>query len=327
MITVSRRAFVQALAAAPLALWSRRYAHAQETLLVRHDASSPAGLEMLRIYADAVRAMHQRSDGDPLSWVWQHYTHCVNGSTTKAAEITRIFGSQPSARSALAGEMWNTCQSHAGQNANHFLPWHRMYVLFLENIIREVSQRPDFTLPYWNYTSSDPALRGVVPREFRLPTDPVYGILYRPDRIQLANRGQPIHKNQPGDAMDITGAMAKASYSTAGGVQGFCRAIDSGIHGKIHVLVGNRYNMGNVPYAARDPLFWVHHSNIDGQGFKVMETTFFLGRETLIASKRPGMAIWRERLFALMSRNSQRATSYFRLPPNRVVELGMQVEL
>jgi len=263
MITVSRRAFVQALAAAPLALWSTRYAHAQGTLLVRHDASTPAGLEMLRIYADAVRAMHQRSDGDPLSWVWQHYTHFVNGSTTKAAEITRIFGSQPSARSALAGEMWNTCQSHAGQNANHFLPWHRMYVLFLENIIREVSQRPDFTLPYWNYTSSDPALRGVVPREFRLPTDPVYGILYRPDRIQLANRGQPIHKNQPGDAMDITGAMAKASYSTAGGVQGFCRAIDSGIHGKIHVLVGNRYNMGNVPYAARDPLFWVHHSNID----------------------------------------------------------------
>ncbi|MGH8086422.1 MAG: tyrosinase family protein [Lysobacter sp.] len=263
MITVSRRAFIQALASAPLALWSTHYARAQKTLLIRHDASSAAGLEMLRIYADAVAAMHQRGDGDPLSWVWQHYTHFVNGSTTKAAEITRIFGSAPSARSALAGEMWNTCQSHAGQNANHFLPWHRMYVLFFENIIRQVSGRPDFTLPYWNYTSNDPALRGVVPEAFRLPNDPVYGILYRPDRIRLANRGQPIHKNQPGDAMDIGVAMAKASYSSAGGVQGFCRAIDSGIHGKIHVLVGNRYNMGKVPYAARDPLFWVHHANID----------------------------------------------------------------
>jgi KUP system potassium uptake protein len=57
------------------------------------------------------------------------------------------------------------------------------------------------------------------------------------------------------------------------------------------------------------------------------ETTFFLGIETLIATKRPGMAIWRERLFALMSRNAVRATSFFRIPPERVVEIGMQVEL
>jgi KUP system potassium uptake protein len=58
-----------------------------------------------------------------------------------------------------------------------------------------------------------------------------------------------------------------------------------------------------------------------------METTYFLGRETLIATRRPGMAPWRERLFALMSRNARPATAFFRLPPNRVVELGAQVEL
>ncbi|MGZ8378753.1 MAG: potassium transporter Kup [Gemmatirosa sp.] len=61
--------------------------------------------------------------------------------------------------------------------------------------------------------------------------------------------------------------------------------------------------------------------------FRPMETTYFLGRETLIATKRPGMALWRERLFALMSRNARPATTFFRLPPNRVVELGAQVEL
>ena len=61
--------------------------------------------------------------------------------------------------------------------------------------------------------------------------------------------------------------------------------------------------------------------------FKPLETTYFLGRETLIPSKRPGMALWRERLFSLMSRNARPATRYFRLPPNRVVELGAQVEL
>jgi KUP system potassium uptake protein len=56
-------------------------------------------------------------------------------------------------------------------------------------------------------------------------------------------------------------------------------------------------------------------------------TTFFLGRETLIPSKKPGMAMWREHLFALMSRNARTATSFFGLPPNRVVELGAQIEL
>jgi len=65
----------------------------------------------------------------------------------------------------------------------------------------------------------------------------------------------------------------------------------------------------------------------DGLVFTPMETTYFLGRETLIATKRPGMALWRERLFAVMARNARPATTFFRLPPNRVVELGAQIEL
>jgi KUP system potassium uptake protein len=65
-----------------------------------------------------------------------------------------------------------------------------------------------------------------------------------------------------------------------------------------------------------------------GLEFKVMDTTYFLGRENLIAtSRRRGMAVWREKLFAWMSKNSRAATSFFRLPPNRVVELGAQIEL
>ena len=55
--------------------------------------------------------------------------------------------------------------------------------------------------------------------------------------------------------------------------------------------------------------------------------TFFLGVETLLSTHREGMARWRERLFAVMSRNAVRATSFFRIPPERVVELGMQIEL
>ncbi|PYS12129.1 MAG: potassium transporter Kup [Acidobacteria bacterium] len=57
------------------------------------------------------------------------------------------------------------------------------------------------------------------------------------------------------------------------------------------------------------------------------DTTYFLGRETIIVTERPGMAMWREKLFVLMARNALRATAYFRLPMGRVVELGVQVEM
>jgi len=64
-----------------------------------------------------------------------------------------------------------------------------------------------------------------------------------------------------------------------------------------------------------------------GPQFKMMDTSFFLARQTLIASPKPGMMIWREKLFAWMLRNAESAMEFFNLPPNRVVELGSQVEI
>ncbi|HEX4882199.1 MAG TPA: potassium transporter Kup [Porticoccaceae bacterium] len=64
-----------------------------------------------------------------------------------------------------------------------------------------------------------------------------------------------------------------------------------------------------------------------GHGFNLMDTSFFLSRETLIASVAPGMAIWREKLFVALSRNAASATEFFQIPTNRVVELGTQVEI
>ena len=61
--------------------------------------------------------------------------------------------------------------------------------------------------------------------------------------------------------------------------------------------------------------------------FNPMNTSYFLGRETLIPTKQPGMAIWREHLFAWMMRNSTSASQFFSLPPNQVIELGAQVEI
>jgi KUP system potassium uptake protein len=66
-----------------------------------------------------------------------------------------------------------------------------------------------------------------------------------------------------------------------------------------------------------------------GQGLVIdfADVTYFLGRETVIVTKHPGMAMWREKLFVLMARNAIRATAFFRLPPDSVVELGVQVEI
>ena len=61
--------------------------------------------------------------------------------------------------------------------------------------------------------------------------------------------------------------------------------------------------------------------------FNVFEATYFIGKEHLIASERPGMAIWREKLFALQTINAQDATTYFQIPKNRVMEIGVQVEI
>jgi KUP system potassium uptake protein len=64
-----------------------------------------------------------------------------------------------------------------------------------------------------------------------------------------------------------------------------------------------------------------------GMVFDYQDVVYFLGRQTILVTDREGMALWREKLFVLMSRNAVRATAYFRLPPERVVELGVQVEM
>lgn len=76
----------------------------------------------------------------------------------------------------------------------------------------------------------------------------------------------------------------------------------------------------DVPAALQD-------ASMCGGPFDMMQTSFFLSRQTLIASDTPGMALWREKMFAWMLRNSQTAMEFFRLPSNRVVELGSQLEI
>ena len=76
----------------------------------------------------------------------------------------------------------------------------------------------------------------------------------------------------------------------------------------------------DCPQALRDCL---------NQGLEVPldDTTFFLSRLTFLATPKPGMALWRERLFVFLTRNSQRSSSYFRIDPDQVIEIGLVVEI
>ena len=93
-----------------------------------------------------------------------------------------------------------------------------------------------------------------------------------------------------------------------------------------HDFVGLELRFGfaedpNVPLA----LAWCAR---EGLNFDMMDTTFFLSRENIVAdTRRPGMALWRDKLFAFLSRNAMPATAFFQIPGNRLIELGAQVEI
>jgi KUP system potassium uptake protein len=85
-----------------------------------------------------------------------------------------------------------------------------------------------------------------------------------------------------------------------------------------------RYGFMNVPDIARS----LRHAKRQGLEFDMMTTSFFLSRETVVPiAASSGMSLWREKLFAMMSRNAGNAADYFKLPTNRVIELGTKVEI
>ena len=106
-----------------------------------------------------------------------------------------------------------------------------------------------------------------------------------------------------------------------------------------HVPAGDRISvqpLGHSMFNVRIQYGFMEDPNVPqallqahGQGLHIDldDTTYFLGRETIIVTAKQGMAVWREKLFVVMARNAVRATAFFRLPPERVVELGVQVEM
>ncbi len=135
---------------------------------------------------------------------------------------------------------WNTCQ-----HGNYFFwSWHRMYLYWFERIVRRFSQDPHWALPYWNYSAPNG-------RQIPLPFRDPQSDLFVSDRRAAMNAGGTLPPNH----VDHTQAFSFAGFANAS------TAIEGTPHSTVHVGVGGL--MGSVLTAAQDPLFYLHHANID----------------------------------------------------------------
>ena len=178
----------------------------------------------LTAYKNGVAVMKSRGPLDPTSWTYQAAIHGASGTLQTA---------------------WNTCQ----HNSTFFLSWHRMYLCFFERILRKASGMPTLGLPYWNYSDTTDANARFLPAAFRDTTSTLF----------TANRNAAINAG--------TGQLSASAVSLTSVLPGptgfypFSGNINSTPHGAVHVGVGG--GMSGFNTAGLDPIFWLHHCNID----------------------------------------------------------------
>jgi Common central domain of tyrosinase/Polyphenol oxidase middle domain len=219
-------------------------------IYVRRDIHSLSGNDLAGLRA-GVAAMKARPPDDPTSWLFQANIHGT-----------------PDPIPPPFDDVLASCQ----HGSFFFLSWHRIYLFYFERILRASagSGHPDFALPYWNY--GVPAQRSL-PDAFRNPAT-ANNPLFVAERRSSVNAGQPV----PPSATLDTQAMATTNFaSPQGSGQSFggqtltVPAHFSGPHGRLesqphdvmHVAVGGSGWMSDPDMAARDPIFWLHHCNID----------------------------------------------------------------
>jgi Common central domain of tyrosinase len=244
-------------------------------------------------YARGVRAMQQKPLADPTSWRYQAAVHGL-------ANIP-----------PPPGAPWNECQHYSW----YFLPWHRMYLYHFENIIRKsvVAQGgpANWALPYWDYEGASPSDQ--IPRAFRQATLPDGSvnpllIMQRRPGINTGTRGVPPEIASSAAAMKttfFTTPSAGAPVGFGGPRTGFAHfgpapgALENRPHNLVHVFVGGPGGLMTDPdTAALDPIFWLHHANID----RLWETW------RLANDANPTSLTWRQRSFRLRDDNGQSIT-------------------
>jgi tyrosinase len=212
---------------------------------------------VLNSYRKAITEMNKLDLSNPLSWRFQANMHGSNGDGVK--------------------DGWDWCQ-HANW---WFLPWHRGYLYFFEKIVRKMSGDDSFRLPYWPWEQEG---QNVLPTAFR---DALYQGQPNPlyDRTRpRANRGGPLVPQDRAASFGADWAIAIAAEyfnrpdvpeQSFGGFRfpkmtlpdkpsssGF-GVMESHAHNMVHVAMGSGSNMYDPSTAARDPIFWLHHANVD----------------------------------------------------------------
>ncbi|MDJ0597873.1 MAG: tyrosinase family protein [Crocosphaera sp.] len=269
----------------------------------RYEAHTPEGQKNLESLKIALQKMKEMGCENPVSWYYQGAIHWVPTASEDISALqnenplcpsysnfpAELTGAFPGSDKLLAS--WDNC-THApnqgGQNSViHFLPWHRLYVHHFEKIVRKLANDPEFSLPYWGYISlfdtelPDKTLL-TMPTEFRSPAD-VSNALYESARDKSLTAGEPFTEtfSQENLLDPVEGLRRQKVYAD------FNEQIDVRPHGLIHVYLGGGINedtdlfnpiynrtqtdegetqyglMTNVPSAGFDPIFWMHHGNID----------------------------------------------------------------
>jgi len=135
---------------------------------------------------------------------------------------------------------WNSCE----HGTEFFWSWHRMYLYYFEKIVRKMSGDYGWALPYWNWQL---ASESHLPPMFRDPTS----ALYTSHRNASINSGSG---SLPSGDVDCSVALGDLDFASA--------VVDiQGPHGNVHVDVGGW--MSSIPTSAQDPIFYLHHSNVD----------------------------------------------------------------
>ena len=231
-------------------------------------AQNPKLVDALR---RGFQVMRERPGSDPTSWFWQCAIHAYSDEIFADA-VKR----DPKVAKVDSARFWKQCP-HFGQSSANFLVWHRAYLYHFETILREAAGEPELAIPYWNY--DEEGQRGFpapFAPQFLDPAKKVANPLYHPNRELAFVRGL-FTLSEPVCA--ATRAREAPQYFSEPGVIGFGGdvledgstkpgALEQRPHNDLHVAVGGAIGsssgaMADVPTAAFDPIFWVHHANID----------------------------------------------------------------
>jgi tyrosinase len=206
----------------------RRAAKSKPTFTRLEIAEFSAQPKLVAAFRKGVETMRAVKDPrDVRSWAYWHYSHWMPDSNPPFDMIA----------------VWDQCK-HA---QSYFQPWHRGFLYYFENILREASGNPKFALPYWDYYKNP-----------KLPA------IFTAETLEDGSPNPLYWKGRKGSAMTGLSYAPFADSVTQfpfGPGETFEDLVERNPHNRVHDQIGGA--MGRVPTAVEDPIFWAHHANID----------------------------------------------------------------